>query len=207
MKKLCVSLASLLVSALAPANTVDNPGPFNLIFDAGTLKIGRLNPVSIDQLMIAGSVDGDGNVNIPAEGIVLPDYVVTTDIGDVTVRFVPLADATGTLIPLTGEATATVTMRIRLIHPLLPDTCGIGSPAMPINPTLTTGSDGAFMGVPYSTDTGDATYVNGTFSVPASDGCGFFGGLVDGQVGLPSPSGNNYVDGLHGTFDTIFFGS
>jgi len=205
MKQLCaVSLASLVVSALALADTVDNPGDFNLSFDDGVLKIGNLDPVSqISQLTIAGSVDGDGNVTIPAAGIVVPDFDVPSPVGPVTVRFVALDDATGTLNPLTGEATATLSMRIRLIHTLLPDTCGIG----PINATLTTNQDGDFMGVAYSMDDGTATYVNGTFEVPASDGCGFFGGTVDSLVGLPSPAGNNWVDGLHGTFDPVFFGS
>ncbi len=206
MKKLnAVSLASLLVSAVAMADTVDNPGDFNLAFDDGILKIGRLDQVSvISQLTIAGSVDGDGNVSIPAESIVIPDFVVSVFGVDITVSFVPLADATGTLFPLAGDATATVSMRIGLSAPgVLPDGCGIG----PIDIALTTDSDGAFMGVPYSMDDGTVTYVNGTFTVPASDGCGIYGGLINGEVGLPSPSGSNWVDGLHGTFDTIFTGS
>jgi len=29
---------------------------------------------------------------------------------------------------------------------------------------------------------------------------------IDGLIGLPAPSGN-YVDALHGQFDTIFVGS
>jgi len=204
MKKLnAVSLASLLVSALALADTVDNPGDFNLTFDNGVLKIGTLEPISqISLLTLAGSVDGDGNVTIPAEGIVLPDFQVPSPVGLVTVRFVPLADATGTLIPLTGEATAAVSYRISLIHPLLPDTCGIG----PIDINLTSDQDGDYVGVPYSMDDGTATYVNGTFGVPGSDGCGGLEDAIDGLIGLPAPSGN-YVDGLHGQFDTIFVGS
>ena len=103
MKQLCaVSLASLVVSALALADTVDNPGDFNLSFDDGVLKIGNLDPVSqISQLTIAGSVDGDGNVTIPAAGIVVPDFTVPSPVGPVTVRFVPLDDASGMLNPLT----------------------------------------------------------------------------------------------------------
>jgi len=71
MKKLnLVSLASLLVSALALADTVDNPGDFNLTFDNGVLKIGALDPITqISQLTLAGSVDGDGNVTIPSRSL------------------------------------------------------------------------------------------------------------------------------------------
>ncbi len=205
MKNLAVvPLTTLLVCAFALADTVDNPGDFNLSFDDGVLKIGNLDPVSqISQLTIAGSVDGDGNVTIPAESIALPDFTVPSPVGPVTVRFVPLDDATGTLNPLTGEATVTLSMRIRLIHALLPNTCGIG----PINVTLTADQDGDFMGVAYSMDDGTATYVNGTFEVPGSDSCGGLESTIDGIVGLPSPSGNNYVDGLHGMFDPVFVGS
>ncbi len=163
MKKLCaLSLVSLVASALALADTVDNPGTFTLNFDAGTLQIGRLNPVAIDALTITGSVDSAGNVTIPIEAIVLPDFVVTTDIGDVTVRFIPLADGSGLLDPLAGDATASVSFRIRLIHSLLPAGCGIG----PVDATLTTGTDGGLTGVPYDMGDGTATYVNNTFEVP-----------------------------------------
>jgi hypothetical protein len=207
MKKLrAVSLASLLVSGLALADTVDNPGDFNLAFDDGVLKIGILDPASqISQLTIAGTVDGDGNVTIPADRFVVPDFQVDSPVGPVTVRFVP-SDATGTLVPLTGEATVMVSMRIRLIHTLLPATCGIG----PIDFNLTADSSGDFMGVPYSMDDGTATYVDGLFTVPGSDSCGGLEGTIDGLIGLPCPGvcdTNNYVDGLHGQFDPIFVGS
>ncbi|HXN40579.1 MAG TPA: hypothetical protein VN918_02235, partial [Myxococcaceae bacterium] len=107
MKKLCaaaVSVTAFVVSGLAFADVVDNPGPFNLTFDSGILKIGQLSPMAIDQLTIAGSVDGGGNVTIPIAGIALPDFVLGTPIGNITVRFVPLTDGTGSLNPLTGDA-------------------------------------------------------------------------------------------------------
>jgi hypothetical protein len=203
MKKLC-AVVSLVVSGLAFADVVDNPGPFNLTFDSGILKIGQLNPMAIDQLTIAGSVDGDGSVTIPMAGIALPDFTLTgTPIGDVIIRFVPLADGTGSLNPLTGDAVAAISFRVRLINTFLPAGCAID----PINAALTTGTDGALTGVPYSPDDGTATFVNNTFAVPRTSNCGLFGGAIDSQIGLPSGSGNNFIDQLHGTFDTIFVGS
>src|ERR1700687_2065938 len=118
MKKLCaaaVSVTAFVVSGLAFADVVDNPGPFNLTFDSGILKIGQLSPIAIDQLTIAGSVDGGGNVTIPMAGIVLPDFVPTRNpLGNITVRFVPLPDGTGSLNPLTGDAGAAISFRVRL---------------------------------------------------------------------------------------------
>jgi hypothetical protein len=198
------ALAALVVSGWALADVVDNPGPFNLTFDSGTIKIGQLNPMAIDQLSIAGSVDGAGNALIPAAGIVLPDFTLTgTPIGNVTIRFVPLTDGTGVLNPLTGEASAAISFRVRLINSLLPAACAID----PVNLALTTGTDGGLTGVAYSMDDGTATYVDNTFAVPRTSNCGLFGGAIDSQIGLPSGSGNNFVDQLHGTFDTLFVGS
>ena len=206
-KRLCALLASVAcvaASGLSFADTVDNPGSFTLTFDSGVIKIGRQDPMPINQLSIAGSVDGGGNVFVPASGIVLPDGTLDAPIiGTVTVRYTPLADATGLLNPLTGDANATLSFRVSLINPFLPSTCRIE----PVNLTLTNGTDGGLTGVPYSMDDGTATYVNNTFSVPRSSGCGIFGSSIDSQIGLPADSGTNYVDQLHGTFDTVFVGS
>jgi hypothetical protein len=207
MKKLfaqVLSLTALVVSGLAFADVVDNPGPFNLTFDSGTIQIGQLNPMAIDQLSIAGSVDGDGNLLIPSEGIVLPDSTLTgTPLGNITIRFVPLTDGTGSLNPLTGEAGAAISFRVRLINSLLPASCAID----PVNLALTTGTDGGLTGVAYSAEDGTATYVENTFAVPRTSNCGLFAGAIDSQIGLPSGSGNNFVDQLHGTFDILFVGS
>ncbi len=204
MKKIGAVVVSLVLSGLAFADVVDNPGPFNLTFDSGILKIGQLSPMAIDQLTIAGSVDGGGNVTIPMAGIVLPDFTLTgTPIGNVTVRFVPLTDGTGSLNPLTGDAGAAISFRVRLINSLLPSGCAID----PINIGLTTGADGGLTGLAYSAADGTATYVDNTSAVPRTSNCGLFGGAIDSQIGLPSASGNNFVDQLHGTFDTIFVGS
>jgi hypothetical protein len=197
-------LASLVICSAASADTVDNPGDFALTFDTGIIKIGSLDPMSINQLSISGSVDSAGNITVPVSGIVLPDATISAPIiGNITVRYVPLADSTGVLNPLTGESSATLSIRVRLINPFLPSTCAID----PINVTLTNGSDGSLTGVGYDPSDGTVTYVNNTFAVPRSQGCGLFAGSVDGTIGLPSPAGNNYIDQLHGTFDPVLVGS
>lgn len=209
MRKLCLivaSLASLAFYGTAVADPVDNPGPFNLFFDSGSLTIGLLQPFTIDSLAVGpGSIlDTSGTLVVPAGNIVLPDTSIEAPIiGTVVIHFEPLQDATGSLNALTGDMTTTLAMRVHLINPFLPTECGI-SPD-PLN--LTSGTDGALTGIPYSSSDGTVTLVNNSFGVPRSSGCGIFSGAIDNAIGLPSPPGSNSLDQLHGTFDTIFVGS
>lgn len=204
---LIISLAVFALSArISSADPVDNPSDFVLTFDTGTIKIGNLDEMAIGALSIAGTVlDGDGNVFVPASGIMLADTtLVAPIIGNVTVRFEPLSDATGTLNAVTGDATAGLSVRVRLINPSLPPACAI----TPVNIVLTIGADGDLVGIPYSMDDGTASYVNNSFSVPATSGCGaLFGPIINSQIGLPSNPPRNFVNNLHGTFDPIFTGS
>src|SRR5262249_19160876 len=112
-----------------------------------------------------------------------------TPLGEVTVRFVPQSDAAGTLNPVTGDATLTLSIRFQLMHSLLPPNCGIG----PVDATLTTGPSGKLTGEPYDQTTGLATYVNNEFSAPQSSGCGVLGGPIDSFLSLPSDQPNNSI--------------
>jgi len=208
MRKLglfAAAFASFALYGAAVADPVDNPGPFNLHFDNGSLVLGALAPFTIDSLDISGQIlDTSGAINIPADAIVLPDAVIPAPIiGDVIVHFRALQDATGNLNALTGDMTATLALRVGLENQFLPAGCGITPDPL----VLTSGTDGGLMGIPYSPDTVDVTLVNNSFGVPRSDGCGLFGGAIDSAVGLPSPPGANSLDQLHGTFDTQFTGS
>ncbi len=208
MRKMCLivaSLVSLTLSGSASADPVDNPGPFNLAFDSGSLVIGSLAPFIISSLTVSGSIlETSGSLLIPIDAIVLPDSSIEAPIiGTVIVHFEPLQDATGTLNALTGDMTSTLAFRVHLINPFLPADCGV-SPD-PLN--LTSGTDGALTGIPYSSNDGTVTLVNNSFGVPRSTGCGLFAGAIDNAIGLPSPPGNNSLDQLHGMFDTIFVGS
>jgi hypothetical protein len=208
MRKLCLfaaAFASFALYGAAAADPVDNPGPFNLHFDSGSLVIGALAPFTITSLDVSGQIlDTSGAINIPQDSIILPDAVIPAPIiGDVTVHFNAIQDATGSLNALTGDMTTTIALRVGLENPFLPGGCGITPDPL----VLTSGTDGGLMGIPYSPDTQDVTLVNNSFGVPRSDGCGLFAGAIDSAVGLPSPSGANSLDQLHGTFDTQFTGS
>jgi hypothetical protein len=199
--------AFVLSTAISSADPVDNPSDFLLTFDTGTIKIGNLDPMDIQTLSISGTVlDVEGNVFVPTSGIELADatFTLPPPIGDVTVRFEPLSDATGVLNALSGEATAALSVRVRLINPSLPSGCSI----TPVDIALTTGADGELAGTPYSMEFGTLTYVNNSFSVPATSGCGIiFGPIINTYIGLPSDPPRNSVDNLHGTFDPVFTGS
>jgi hypothetical protein len=113
-----------------------------------------------------------------------------------------------------GFGTAlTLPVKVRLENPLLGHECYIGSDTDPIMLDLTTGPTvggptGA-PGVKSSKEEGKILVINGTslvsntFAVPAATGCGPLGlldGLIDGEVGLPSPAGANTVI-LNGKFE------
>ena len=201
--KLAAFAAAIATSVFA--DTVDNPGSFQLTVNSGYIKIGSqrfdIDPGSAP--VFQGMVDGDGFVVIPASGIAFPDTTVDVPVlGTVTVRIEFPEDAAGTLNPLTGLADLTITIRVRLLNRLLPAGCGIG----PISPVLTTDVSGDLTGVPYDQNAGTALYVSNDFSVPRSSGCGAFAGAIDGFAGLPSPAPNNEIQ-LAAQFDPIFTGS
>ena len=201
-----LGITMTLSSQRALADTVDNPGPFTITALGGYLKVGshRLDYDPANPPSFSGMVDSGGNLAIPAAGIMFPDIVVSVPgLDDVTERFVPLGDAAGLLNPITRDSNILFSGRILLIHPSLGDNCGIG----PIDLMLTTGASGGLMGVPYDQTTGMAAYVENVFSVPRSDGCGFFyGPLIDSFAGLPSPSGQNEIQ-LMTQVDPILTGS
>jgi len=204
MKKSAVSLAFIFAASLAAADPVDNPEDFTQVFDTGRIKIGNLDEMDFSGVSIAGTVlDTDGNIFIPTAGIAVPDIVVPTPLGDVTIHFVSISDGTGSLNAVTGDATFTISLRVFLLNPTLPPDCGVEQ----LDFALTTGSDGTLTGVLYDMADGTATYVNNTFSVPVTSGCDFFGPLIDSFAGLPAGPGNNYINNMHGTFSPIFVGS
>jgi hypothetical protein len=104
-----------------------------------------------------------------------------------------------------GFGTAlTLPVKVRLQNALLGGECYIGSDADPIALDLTTGPTvGGPTGAPGVVSTkeeggilviGGTSLVSNTFAVPAATGCGPFGlfdSLIDGEIGLPSPAGNN----------------
>ncbi len=158
--------AAVLASSFAAADPVDNPGDFTLAFDIGRIKIGNLQETDFNGVSIAGTVlDTAGDIFVAADCIVVPDIVVTAPlVGDVTLHFVSLSDETGSLNAVTGDGSVAVSLRIFLMNPNFPPDCRIDQ----IDVALTTGTDGTFTGVAYSMGDGTATYVNNSFTVPAT---------------------------------------
>ena len=103
----------------------------------------------------------------------------------------------GTLNPNTGIATAHFRIAVKIDG--FSDDCYIGTPGSPIILTLTTETSRANQqtGVRYNLADGRLTIVDGIFGVPGASGCEYafisVNGTINGELGLPSPSGNNYA--------------
>ena len=161
--------------------------------------------------VLNGTIDAAGNLTIPTSGVILPKAYIRVAIGSNPVfiaTVIPTAPATGTINPLTGQASLRLRFRIGLtnedgILPLGP-TCSIGTTSNPIDiNVLTTGTTSpplpntAISGSPYSTS-GSVLLVNNSFSVPGASGCppilfdpNGINTQINTNLGLPSPSGNN----------------
>ena len=198
---------SLLMGLPAAADPVDNPGPFTLTLPSGYFLIGnnqrRFDVDPTNPPMLGGSVDGTGAVALPQSEINFPDATITVPgLGNITVRILARSDGTGSLDAFRGDAIASVSLDVNLIHSFLPVGCGI----RPIDLTVTTGTSGTLTGVPYDQALGTATYVSNDSVVPGSSNCGLLGGLIDAQIGLPAAAGVNKTE-LNAQFSPIFTGS
>jgi hypothetical protein len=107
-----------------------------------------------------------------------------------------------------GEPIITLPVRVKLNNPVLGPNCAIGSASNPIvlRPENTTTPDltitpGRLDGTPDETGelvnlTTESQQGDDTFAAPGASGCGLLGVLnpaIDLKLGLPSPSGNNYL--------------
>jgi hypothetical protein len=159
---------------------------------------------------ITGTIDKAGNISIPAAGISFPwgyipfAYPDGSYAGYVTIKVLPIG-ATGNLDPLTGIANLQVKARIQATGTAFTvgtgPGCLIGSSTNPVTLNLTTGTSGSLVGTPYSATTGTARIVDNTFAVPAIAGCAVgavnLNSIINQQIGLPSPAGQNnaIIDG------------
>ncbi|MBK8293700.1 MAG: hypothetical protein IPK93_02595 [Solirubrobacterales bacterium] len=202
-------LVALLVPASAAADTVVNPGnTFNAAFTGGQITIGStLPPIDVGTLSPAPRLR---NINVAADGgftadkadLTFPQILLPVDapvVGtiDIGVQIRAATDPTGHIDPQTGEITLDTSLTIQLTSTnaivALGTNCYVGSPASPIPFHATSGPT---TGTPYDEYTGLATVEETTFAVPVASGCPtIFGNnvndLVNSQLGLPSPSGNN----------------
>lgn len=178
-----------LCSTSAFADPVDNPGPVTFTVAAGSsAQVGCGSPFSFGgsdpPATIAGTIDGQGNITVAQADIVFQPIVLMVGTLMVTVLPVATSDAVGTLNALTGSAVATFNLEFQLSGFLIPPSCKI--PAVTLN--LDTGVAG---GSPYNPLSGNLTGADNTFAVPASQGCGLAGSVVDSQFCLPAASGSN----------------
>jgi hypothetical protein len=171
-------LAALAASAMlfagvstAGAATVDNPGPFTATFDGGELNVlddSATIPITPAlPVTLAGTIDQDGNISVPASGLTFPVFHAEP-IPGLTIDVQLISDgASGTLNPSTGAATLTARAHVAAtLAGLVNDTCRAGTSAAPLALPLTTGSSDALTGVPYSATDGSATLVD-TFTLGA----------------------------------------
>lgn len=152
---------------------------------------------------INGSIDAQGNVTVPASGIVFPTAYValTTNPADVvTAKVTATAPATGSLNPLSGDVSLQVKLRVQMtgspFYAPLGSNCYIGTPANPITLNLTSAQSGDRYGSRYNTNSGTATLVDGQFAVPGATGCPFqfpfdLNTVINDNMKLPSPAGRN----------------
>jgi PKD repeat protein len=149
---------------------------------------------------ISGTVNAAGVVSVPQSGIFFPPIYVWAQGSVLTVQIQPTSAGSGTINPLTGAATLNISLRISIQGSAqgvdLGSNCGIG----PFTLAMTTGTTNPplpnepISGVPYDEETGRATVVNNSFSVPGATNCGPLGaanGPLNAALGVPSPSGTN----------------
>jgi len=178
----------------------------------------------------AGTVDGAGNVTIPQAALTFPNVPVGDIEGDVStpcgnehykltnVSISLLADgpATGTIDPLSGQATLSLSAHATAAfngavsgcysQTWSPPNCRIGDASSPVSIALSTSGPG---GHPYSDADGSLTLAGDQFALPATQGCAdglTFGSYVEpyinSSIGLPSPAGHNVLV-LGGVLDPV----
>jgi hypothetical protein len=169
-----------------------------VLFDAPQNTTFTLNSTSSAQIGKVGTnlgadppstfdvtVHTDGNVDLPASGFHINPVQVTAAGFTITVELQPTGDAKGTIDYKTGAVEVDTTVRVVLKGSVLGS--GDGCKIEPVDLHLSSATQG---GQPYDFKTNTATVVDNSFSVPEADGCGFFTGIVNSQIGLPSDSGN-----------------
>jgi len=210
IKTLLLALVAALVAmtGTASAAKVGNPGTVQFIFEQGTIKIGNEVADAADEddpITAAGVLSADSTLRF--SGLSFPPIEVENTAGvgpnPIVVRVLPQqipgqpagVVGFGALNPNTGIAT--VQFRIAVKIDGFSDDCYIGTPGNPIVLNLTTETSGSQTGIRYNTGNGRLTLVDGLFAVPGASGCeyAFIGvnGQINDELGLPSPSGNNFA--------------
>ena len=205
-----LATAGVVVSTTLPtaAQKVDNPGPLVFTFESGEFKLGNETASAADSddpITATGNLAANGTLSFTALSFppifientagVGPNPIVVHVLPQQIPAQAPGVVGFGALDPLSGIAT--VQFRIAVKIDGFSDDCFIGTPGNPIVLNLTTETSGSQTGVRYNTGDGLVTIVDGTFEVPGASGCEFafisVNGTINGELGIPSPSGNNHA--------------
>lgn len=205
---LAAVLAALaLMPAGASAAKVANPGSFSARVVDGMIRI-KQQTFTFDEnsgIVFNGTVQANGTVAVPPSGVVFPSFPLSAGGQDLTVSIRPanttsggLQPISGFINPMNGEASLRLRVWIKIDGVPFGGGCRIGSADSPIDVNaLVTGTlppvppNGSVTGTPYNLSNALLTVVNNNFSVPSSSDCGLAAGTVNGELGLPSGSGNN----------------
>lgn len=162
VRKMAVAIVAtlLMVVAMAPAGAdaakINNPSPpnFRVEVTGGFLQFIGTNgtplqlplnfaelepPLPNPSLVGTISVNGQRNgvMNFPAAGITFPPITVELEGSPVTIRLLPVSDATGFIDPLSGRVDLNVNIRIKVegfvLGQSLGGNCYIGSAGSPVS--------------------------------------------------------------------------
>jgi hypothetical protein len=186
------------------ASIRDSDAQFTLVSPAGGALIA--DPVDVPGGLLGLMCPSD----VPLVSAIC-DGLVGSPLNAVTATVESVGDPRDFNRPATlqqGVPIVTLPVRVKLTNPILGPNCAIGSASNPIvlrpenttTPTLTI-SPGRLDGTPDDNGelvnlTTSSTQGDDTFAVPGASGCGLLGVLnpaIDLKLGLPSPSGNNYL--------------
>ena len=207
---LCSALALACAGAApAAAPTVGNPGVFGAFVTDMVVQIGGGGAGSVHGVAFpavrGGTISAGGAVRVPLAGLAFPPVTYTDETygsGTYTITLVPTSDATGSLNPVTGQASIDVQFWARLQSQSFEfgPQCGVGSEASPIALTLTTEPTSPppptapIAGRGYDESTGRLTLVNNSVALPATSNCNPpFGAALNSELHLPSAAGRNSV--------------
>ena len=149
---------------------------------------------------ITGTVGANGAVTVPQSGIFFPPTYVYAQGGVLTVQVQPQNAATGTINPLSGNSTLSMTLRLSITGTAggfdLGSGCGVGPFTMNLRTGATTppAPFEPLVGVPYDATTGQATLVDNNFAVPSASSCGPLNaanGPLSAAFGVPAAAGIN----------------
>lgn len=175
------------------AAVVEQGGPVDIEIISGSIQIDDFTlPIPSCPLgfcpALPATVGFDGNLGFGATSLELDGIEVPLELiqgVETTVELVPVFTApAGVVIPVSGEMNLSFGIGIEVRNPLLPSGCGIG----PVGASLSTANPGA---VAYDQNTGQAVLTGNFTEELAVTGCGFFNGLINTALNLPSPIAQN----------------